>query len=164
MFFSVDENPTVSVNAGASSSGWTLATQLGSASAVTGVMASKIATGTETLTLTTSNAQMSTHETVVSDGSAVDATSIGSTSQDPPNHTPAGGTQNYLWIVFVASDDAFPVTSAPTNFDELRSTAAVSGSAATSIMEREFNGSSLNPSTFGGTLVNRAIFTVAIAP
>lgn len=166
--FSVDGSPTVSIDAGASTAGWSIVLdQNGSSSACRGVLLSKVADdGATTLQLTTSAAERSTHISYRTDGSAVDATggTGGAVHNDPPSHTPGGGAQNYLWLVYAASDDNFPMTSAPTDFDELRQSSTVSGGANTSVCERELNASSLNPGTFTATNVNRAVMTIAIAP
>lgn len=80
------------------------------------------------------------------------------TTPDPPNLTPSGGSQDYLWIACFrqageeADDDTW-CTAAPTNFTNLlQKTSGVGGAAASncSVGSAEFTStaSSLDPGTF----------------
>jgi hypothetical protein len=166
--FGIDDAPTVSID-GSSTAGWTqIATATGGSSLTKGYAYKKVAdNGSTILTLTSDSAQQSSHMVIVSDGSDCDATATsgGSVNANPPNHTPSGGAQNYLWIAAAVTDsDTNSPTAAPTNYDELAKIVGSNGGASVTVAERELNASSENPGTFTNGLISWVTFTIAIAP
>jgi hypothetical protein len=84
-----------------------------------------------------------------------------SATPDPPNHTPTGGSADYLWIASGAKSSG-TVTSAPTNYTNL-----INGASGDNMgtARRGLTASSENPGTFGGSTSDTYIAaTLSIPP
>jgi hypothetical protein len=168
VIFAVDDNPTISID-GSSTAGWSAEdAAAGGSNLVRGALFKKVAdNASTTLVLTTSTSQQSSWLVYRTDGSDFDATAAsgGSVNANPPNHTPAGGAQNYLWLVAACTDSGSNTPSAaPTNYDEMRKSLGGASGASVTVAERELNASSENPGTFTNGIISWVTFTIAIAP
>jgi hypothetical protein len=168
VIFAVDDNPTISID-GSSTAGWSAEdASAGGSNLVRGALFKKVADDPNTtLVLTTSTSQQSSWLVYRTDGSDFDATAAsgGSVNANPPNHTPAGGAQNYLWLVAACTDSGSNTPSAaPTNYDEMRKSLGGASGASVTVAERELNASSENPGTFTNGIISWVTFTIAIAP
>lgn len=166
--FSVDGNPTVSVNTGVSGSNWTILGQASNSTIVTGAIVWKIAEGSDVLTLTTSASEQSSHITMrISNASGITGTSANgsSTNSNPPSHSPTPGTRDYLWIATRSGDSTTLATDAPQMFKDLQSLAAAgTGGASSNTAERFYPASSLDPGTFVSATEQWVSWTLAVAP
>lgn len=166
--FSCDGNPTITVDTGASGTGWNALTQGANTTVVSSNVFWKIAEGSDALTLTTSAGEQSSHASLrISGGYSVTGTSANgsSTNSNPPNHAGHDGTQDYLWIATRAGDSTVVATVAPTNFTNLQ-TLAAAGTAGASVntAERSVNSASQDPGTFTSASEQWVSFTVAVSP
>lgn len=165
----VDGSPTVST----SSSGWVKLGQ-GGTDSVVAVFAGIAGTAAATLTLTTTAKEQNAHNTFrISDWSgdlndiAVVFAAGASGSADPPSLVPAGGEQDYLWIVgaTTASGATWP-TAAPAGFanfvNRRGGTTSAKGNVGTA--ELAFAGASLDPGAFTNSSNQWAAVTIAIPP
>lgn len=167
--FAVDGNPTVTVGSG---SGWTKLGQESNGTTVTGAIFWKIAESTgETLTLTSSATEQSSHTVLVIRpttgyeiaGISGSAANGSSTNSNPPNHAPGVGEQNFLWIVTRAGDSTVVATAAPANYTNLQTLAAAgTGGASTNTAERQLTATSEDPGTFTSNNEQWACWTIAI--
>jgi hypothetical protein len=166
--FSVDGNPTVSVNTGVSGSNWQKLGQDSNTTVVTGAIFWKIAEGGDALTLTTSVAEQSSHMALrLTNAAAITGSSANgsSTNSNPPSHTPSGGSNDYLWLATRSGDSTTVATVAPANFSNLQTLAGVgTSSASTNTAERLFTGSVLDPGTFTSATEQWVSWTIAVAP
>lgn len=71
-----------------------------------------------------------------------------STTPNPPNLAPSGGSADYLWIAWGCKDSSGTITSAPTNYTNL---ITGSGGANMGTARRTLEASSQDPGTFGGS-------------
>lgn len=166
--FSVDNNPTVTVNTGVSGSNWTKLGQDNEGSDVTGAIFWKIAEGSDVLTLTTSSSQQSTHISYrISGGTTFEVTGTSANDDqnatNPPDHTPPTGSAPYLWIATASRNSSSIHTGAPINFSGLLTQAGGSSGASTSTATRNFTGTNQNPGTFsGGGDVEWVAYTLSV--
>ena len=168
VIFSVEAAPTISVDTGVSGSNWTLESQVSDAgSKVTGVIARKVAEGSDALELDTSLSEAGSAIAYrISGASALDFSSASGTGSppNPPSHTPSGGSDNYLWMA-TSSTKRGDVTGAPTNYSNLIATDVVGNGGETATATRELEATSDDPGTFT-IAANRdwVAFTIAIPP
>lgn len=164
--FSVDGNPTVSVNTGVSGSNWNKLGQSSNTDKVTGAIFWKIAEGGDALTLTTSANEKSSHISYrIRNAVSVSGTASNgsSTNSDPPLHTPPDGAWDYLWIATRSGDDVDVATVAPTSFSNLLTIAAGAGDgASTNSAVRTLNATSLDPGTFTSANEQWVCYTLAV--
>lgn len=122
------------------------------------------------LTLDLSAAEQCSHASFRIDGGSavtwstfVQATAA--TNANPPSHTPAGGSADYLWIAAAAIDGQITASAAPTNYSNLQAQAA-SGATGASIAtaERQRTASSEDPDTFTTGSQEYVTATLAVAP
>jgi len=83
---------------------------------------------------------------------------------NPPNHTPSGGADDYLWIAVRHGGSAATVSAAPTNYTDLRTAFTGANSNNVAIAERELNASSEDPGAFTIVSSTNVVRTVAIHP
>lgn len=167
--YSVDGSPTCSTT----STGWNKLGQASNSTNVTGAIFWKIATGSDSLTITTSASERGTwviYRITGHDPSAPIAGSQSangsSTNSNPPSVSPAAGSGDYLWLVTRSGDaNLVQATAAPTDFEPLvNSDESASGGAATATSWRKFTGSTLDPGTFTSGSEQWVSWTIAIAP
>lgn len=171
--FSVDGDPTVSVNTGSSSADWNKLGQASNSTVVTGAVFWKVATsGAETLVLDTTASEQSTHisYTITSYLPAaafyVTGTSANGsgTNSDPPAETPAYGRSDYLWIATRSGDSTVQATGAPSGFAPLR-TRTASGTQGASTATAEAYAAfatTSNPGTFTSATEQWVCYTLGI--
>lgn len=132
----------------------------------------KISDGTETTATVTSSAsrQSTTIATrITGAGGLSDATLDGNNSSgvaiDPPSHTPAGGSQKYLWQAWACVESNSPNHTAPTGYSDGADEYSVSGTGQ-DICYRELEASSEDPGAFGnGNAAGEWLaMTIAIPP
>lgn len=96
-----------------------------------------------------------------------------STSPNPGNLTPSGGSKEYLWIAFLGlggEDVSAPISSAPTNFTNLTTRATgtagtVASNSSIGTAEYIFTASSLDPGTWSlSSTRDWRAYTVAVYP
>lgn len=168
VFFASDGNPTITFP-----EGWTELFDKLSALEVRLVVWYRVADGEEgaTITVTTSNIQMTAHTSYRITGySGVpecgDATTGNSTTPDPPSLTPSWGAKDTLWFAVCGYDANKTVTAYPTDYTNGRNDFADSlwgcgvGSA-----RRELNAESENPNVFTISASEQWVAnTIAIQP
>jgi hypothetical protein len=165
--FSSDQNPVVTVGAGA---GWTkLDQQADGTSAVTAAIFWKVAAGSDSLTLTTSTSEQSSHVSfrLSSPGSIPQvefAVATGSsTNSDPPLLTPVAGTQQYLFITTRSGDSTVVATVAPSGYSNLQTIAAAgTGGASTNTAEAGLVGTGNDPPAFTSANEQWVCYTLAV--
>lgn len=164
-FFSVDGNPTCTASAG-----WTKLGQASNSTIVTQAVFYKIASGSDTLTVTTSASEQSSCITIeVSNARTITGANANgsSTNSDPPNLAPTYSLNsysiNYLWLVSRGGDSTTVATVAPTNYSNLQTQAAGGTSgASTNTAERTLSATSENPGTFTSGSEQWVSWTVAV--
>lgn len=165
--FSVDGNPTVSVNTALSGSAWNELGQASNGNTVKGAIFWKIAEGSDVLTLSTSVAERSSHIVYrIKDGLSVSGsvTNGNGANSNPPSHTPSDGTRSYLWIATRSGDGNNVVASVfPTNFSNLITQGvANNGGANTNTAIRQFEANTLDPGSFTSPNEQWVSFTLAV--
>jgi hypothetical protein len=117
----------------------------------------KIAVGSDTLTVTTSSSEESSHVAYRITGhhtSQMPEASSGNTgnsdSPDPDELTPTGGAKDYLWIAAEGNDHLDTTSAWPTNFTlyNKEESNANAGGCNVGVGGYELNASVLNPGTF----------------
>lgn len=167
-FFSVDGNPTVTTT----STGWNKVGQRSNSSVVTGAVFSKIATGSDSLTLTTSASQESSHVTlrvsgVRSPARIASAFSDGSSTNSNPAQgtTLATDSRGRLWVVSRSGDSNVVATVAPSGYSNLQTQAAnTTGGASTNTAEKTTSGTAEDedPGTFTSAAEQWVCWTVGV--
>ena len=161
--FSVDasEEPTTT------SEGWVRLAYQAYSTSVTGAIFYKVATGSDTLSITTTTEEAS-HIAFRISGAGTPTCSVATGSSiysNPPNHTNPGGAQDVLWIATRSGDAQVVATVAPTNFGNLQTlAAATSGGASSNTAERLLNAASLDPAVFNSALEQWVSYTIAVPP
>lgn len=147
--------------------GWTrlsIATSTG----VTGAVYYKIATGTDSPTITTTDSESGVYEVLrIVNGGTPEATSAtgSSTNADPPNHTPSAGSAAYLWIAAAMWDANVPpvITAGPSGYG---SVCIQPGNSSTgtylAVCEKNATASSENPGAFTSTTEQWVALTVSV--
>lgn len=162
--FSLGAAGTVSISAG---TGWSIFDQdiVGSA---TQAIVTKAASGSDSLTLGTSVSNTSSYVVLrISGAGTMTGASVGvinTSTPNPPNHAPAGGSKKYLWIATTSCDSLRTVTGAPSNgFTNLTTQGSVDAVSATA--ERQLEAASLDPNAFTVSGISDWLSrTIAIAP
>ncbi len=170
VFTTTASGVTFSVSAG---TGWAIVDQIDSASgAIRGAIFWKVADGSDALSVGISSARALGARIIrVLAGTFDAATPFDQTSAtpatganpDPPNHTPSGGADDYLWIA-VRHGSTAATSAAPTNYDDLRTASTGANATLVSIAERELNASSEDPGVFTAGSSQNVVRTVAIHP
>ncbi len=168
IFFAADAGPTITFP-----EGWTELFQDDNTAVVTLAIAYRVADGTEgaTITVTTSNIQMTAHTTyrITGNWSTPEvgvAVKVTDANPDSPNLVPTWGSANTLWLAVYASD-ANPITTVyPVNYTDGRNDVANDAEGAgVGSARRELNAANENPGAFTMSFVDNWIATtVAIAP
>ena len=171
VFFTCDgDGVAISVDTSSSGTKWTKLTEYVSL-ANTAACFSKIAESFNTLVLTTSSSESSTHIAYRISGTALSNPVVqynegGVANADPPSVTPIFGNKEYLWIVYAGFEGTVIPSSAPSGFSGLiteQGSSAEQPSSASAYDENQ-RGSAYNPGTFTSSPANWVTFTVCIAP
>ena len=154
--FSCDSTATVDTP-----SGWTKSVDVTNG-VVRLAIYTKTAAGSDTLTVTTSGNTDSGHAAyrIVTNNSIQIATNT--SSEDPPNLTPSGGSGKYTWIAGVGSGGSASVSAYPTNYSSNQVTNTAEDFMVAMATD-DVEASSENPATYtlsGGS--NPLSFTIAI--
>ena len=169
----VDQDRTVGIDTGASGSNWTIQQQgfpTNPNNLITGAIITKVAEGSDALTVTSSVSDIVNAYVIRLTGAASVYVSspFGSAAAadaDPPNLDPGVGAKDFLWLVAVAFDAQTVATAAPANFTDLTTNAGdSSGACSISWARRELNASSLNPGAFTSVSQEYVAFTIAVEP
>ena len=167
VIFSVKGEPFTTVDTGVSGSNWTLTEVFEGGGNVVGVIVWKIAEGSDALELDTDGSRAGSaiaHR--ISGASTLDFSSAFGTGSppNPPNHTPSGGSDNYLWLA-TSTTDRGDVTGAPTNYNNFITTDASFNEAKTATATRVLEASSEDPGVFTIAANKPWVgFTIAIPP
>jgi hypothetical protein len=161
--FSVDGAPTCTA-----SSGWTKLGQASNVAVVTQAIFYKVAAGGDTLTITTSAAEQSSHIVlrIAGAGSTITGTPANgsSTNSNPPSHN-AGSSQKYLWVATRGGDSTTVPTAIPTNYSSgTHYAAAGTGGASTSTATRQYEIQTEDPGTWTVATEEWVCWTLAIPP
>lgn len=164
--FSCDDNHTISIGAG---TGWTMLSSINnSVGTPCAAIFWKIADGSDSLTVATDTADLSTHVSFrISGAAALTGTGLdGGTSinSNPPPHTPPNGSKKYLWIVTRHGDSTAVATAAPAGYSNLTTVAVTSTFASTSTAERQLEAASEDPGPFTSVNEQWICFTLAVEP
>lgn len=167
VIFTADSGPTTST----SSTGWTRIGEMQNAAFMgSSVYYKRPGVTLTTLTLSLSFAEEGSAIVLAIDGAATDENptlsgiAVSGTNTNPPNHTPAGGARDYLWVVARSGEAAVVATAAPTSFTNLTSAAGGSSGASTSTAERQLNAASLDPAAFTSATEDCVAWTIAVPP
>lgn len=161
--FSTDGTPTITVPGD-----WTLLDEESFGTAVKGGIYYKYATGSDSLTLTTSASEVSTAICyAIKYGGIPTCTAANgdSTNPDCPSH--AITSAKALWIAFVARDSESSinnVTAQPTGYKDFQylTPPATIGGADMAVSTIHYEGTTQNPSAYTATTEQWAAFTIAI--
>lgn len=152
-----------------SGSNWLLAAHLVSNSAVLGIVAVKIASGSDALKLVAIDSVDQQASAIVfrisGHGSYVSVTfAVGnSTNGDPPNVSITGSAQDCRFISAICTDAQVVASAAPATYGSLTTKAATNSTGASvSVSDKAANATSDNPGTFTNTTEQWVAFTVAI--
>lgn len=131
----------------------------------------------DTVTVTVPLTDGSSHATILIEagtydqGTAPEVTTVSQattgTDPDPPNHTPAGGALDYLWIAAGGADGNVTFTGYPTNYgsNQVTDAGGYAGGTAIGMATRQLNAASENPSAFTISVAEqRTAMTVSIKP
>lgn len=161
--FSVDGAPTCTA-----SSGWTKLGQASYSTVVTQAIFYKVAAGGDTLTITTSVVEQSSHIVlrIAGAGSTITGTPANgsSTNSNPPSYN-AGSSKKYLWVATRGGDSTIVPTYIPTNYSSgTQYAAAGTGGASTSTAARQYEIQTEDPGTWTVATEEWVCWTLAIPP
>jgi hypothetical protein len=167
---SSDGSATVSINTGASSSGWTINASAANGSNNRLTIVSKIAEEGDTLTLTTSASEQSSHIAMSFHGASsiqVSTSATGSsTTANAPSFSPSGGSAKYLWLAVMGADSTAVPGAGPIGcYDFYPQVAAGTGGASVAAAMRFDEVATYDPAAFGTMATDTWVaFTIALAP
>lgn len=167
VFFGCDD-PFVNITIG-SGTGWVLY-DLYDGTAATGVIAVKIADGSDTLRLDTDSAQQSTSIVYAITGQyggfSVEKTMSTSANANPPACIPPLTRRDYLWIVYAIINETNVASAAPSGFANLitQVAATTNGVSSSSAQINYATGASYDPGSFTSPNAAWIAYTVCIAP
>lgn len=167
--FCVDGAATISVDSG---TGWSIPYNVtDSNSNVSGAVFTKIADGSDTLTVATVASQLSTHVSYrISNAASLTLTGssaslIGVGNPDPPVHHPHLGKQKILWLPFIFNEDGDPTIAQPTNYTDFTTQDGSATNSATQCSQRNLEAHYEDPGPYDHAAANAYLaVTVAIAP
>lgn len=174
VFVAVDANSTTDINfyhidEGVSGRQWFLASKVWSNNAVTGIVAIKLAEGSDALKIVFGDGAAQQASAIAfrisGHGSyAAVASSLGSSSNgDPPAASITGAAQDCLFIAALCTDGQTLASAAPSGYANLTTKIATNTTGASvSVADITSNATSDNPGTFTNTPEQWAAFTVAI--
>lgn len=126
----------------------------------------RYARGSDSLTLTTSAAEQSSHISFrISGVASLGGASVQgfSTNTNPPSYTLPGGIDDVLWIATRCGDGTVVATSAPSSFANLQTKAAgTANGASTNTAERNLRIATLDPAAFTSTNAIWASWTIGV--
>lgn len=154
------------------SSGWTKIAQsnAGSGSVGSALFYKRPGVTLSSLTVSLSFAEEGTYVVLAIDDAEpsenVTATSATATTANgnPPNHVPAGGARDYLWIAAHCNESLEVATTAPSGFANLTAAEGGSSGASTATAERTLNAASLDPGAFVSPAEDYIAWTIAVPP
>lgn len=164
---SIDGDHIVTVDTGVSGSNWNLTTVVTNNAAIGSVLW-KVAEGSDVLTVGIDGGVNERGTAVsyrISGAETVDLTSVtgNSTNINPPDHTPAGGSKNYLWIA-AGSMNQGNINALPTNYSNFLNEAGSGGGAETGSGDRALTAASENPGIFFSNSGEWIGWTIAVHP
>ncbi len=161
--------PTCSIDGG-----WTKLGQLNNGGGSVQAVFYKISTGSDTANITTDIAVVSSYICLRINNAGTPEATIAqgyNSTPDSPNHTPSGGSKNYLWIsaLQIGENNTY-INSIPTNFyngvyapnGAINSYYDQKGDVFT--CEYRYAGASLNPGAYSTTSVRWVASTISIPP
>lgn len=128
----------------------------------------KVATGSDSISFTSGASSTGRYVTLRITGASGVVTgdfsfsASAAANSNPPSHSPAAGSADYLWIAARAGADSTGASAAPSGFSNLTSTPAGSGSFSTS--ELSSTTATVDPATFTSPSATWLAYTVAVAP
>lgn len=148
---------------------WWAAAIVGSNNTVVGIVAIKVAEGSDALKILYGDASSEQASAITfrisgHGGYAAVASAIGnSTNGDPPNVAITGSAQDCLFITALCTDAQVVATGAPSSYGNLTTKTATNATGASvSVADRNLNGTSDNPGVFTNTTEQWVAFTIAI--
>lgn len=148
---------------------WWLASKVLGSSAVSGLVAIKIAEGGDALRISFGDgaAQQASAITFRISGhggyASVASATGSSTNGDPPNVSISGAAQDCLFIAALCTDAQVIASAAPASYANLTTKVATNATGASvSVADRNLNATSDNPGTFTNTTEQWAAFAIAI--
>lgn len=126
----------------------------------------KIADGSDALTVNTANDQVEYIVYRISGATALSGTgSFIATTNNPPAHTPAGGSKKYLWILGFGISASGDLTTPPSGYGNTINV-NISGSGTSAFSCRaQIEAASEDPGTFTPSASNSiCAYTIAVAP
>lgn len=164
----VDGNDQWTIDESTSGKNWYVAAHVTSTNSVVGIVAIKVADGSDALRLISQSGTQQASSIVFrisGHGSyaAVASTTGSGTNGDPPNGAITGAGQDCLFLTGLCTDAQVVASSAPASYGNLTTkVATTSGGASVSVADRNLNASSDNPGTFTNASEQWVAFTIAI--
>lgn len=160
---------TWEIDKSVSGNDWWAAAVLGSTSSVVGMVAIKVATGSDALKIAYGNGDSEQASAITfrisghGGYAAVSSAAGNSTNGDPPNVAISGSAQDCLFIAALCTDAQVVASAAPSSYGNLTTkTATNSGGVSVSVADRNLNATSDNPGVFTNTTEQWVAFTIAI--
>ena len=134
---------------------------------VTGAAFTKVAEGSDVLTLLTTTPQQSSHVSLrisAANRTGVAVANGSSTNSDPPLLTLAEGSPSpaVLWIATRSGDAAVVATAAPAGYANLQTQTGGASGASTNTAEKTATADSENPGTFTSNTEQWVSFTIGV--
>lgn len=165
--FSSDQDPaSIKVDEAASGTGWEQLDYQSNGVQVAAAAFTKVAEGSDALTLLTQTAQQSSHVSLRIEAAnrvAVASSQGSSTNSDPPNLALNDGspTPEVLWVATRSGDAAVVASAAPSGYANLQTQTGGASGASTNTAEKTATLISENPGTFTSTTEQWICYTVA---
>lgn len=165
--FSVDSNPTISIDTATSGVNWNRLGQFGGGSIGQNYdFFWKVAEGSDALRLTTSASEQSGHAcqrianaTNIEFGATAEANDV---NADPPSITPSAGNREYLFVALMGAEVGDGPTAAPTNYSGLVAVNGSGTSGSVGMAYRLLTAASEDPGPFTNTTGRWGAVTAAI--
>jgi len=163
--FVINGTATVSI---ASGTNWSIFDQDVSGSATHAIL-HKVADGSDALSIGTTISGRGAYAALRISGAAgtVSGDGVGATfttSPNPPNHAPAGGSKKYLWVATTSVGSPRNISAAPSNYVNLQSSGNVASTPNVATAERTLQAASEDPGAFTTQQDSYYSRTLAIAP
>ena len=122
------------------------------------------------LTVALSFAEEGTYVVLAFDGAATSedptatSTTAATANGNPPTHTPAGGSRDYLWIAAHCNESLEVATAAPASYANLTTATGGASGGSTATAERALTAASENPGAFTSPAEDHVSWTIAVPP